>query len=229
MKKRTLLFICLATMIVGLAKAQNLVGLGGGQEYSYNKLALKSPLFASSYLLAEDSIKHPLKLVLYYQINGDYFKRRVLDGGDYEFMHRELTGFIELYSVIRTTTSYDPVTGVPMSSSSKVGFYSKNNQEFRKLKGKNLMEDLSDCGACIQEVKKAKTLGIISAIGLTAGLGIFVGTAATDLSERPEPGESTGIPAGAIIGPALCFTPVILGGPRRRHFINAISIYNESH
>jgi len=227
MIKRTVFFVISSFIAVSTIQAQNLVGLGGGQEYSYDKLVIKSPLFSSGYLLAEDSIKYPLKLVWYYQIDGDYYRRRVLNNGSYEFIHREVEGAIELYSALRTTTTFNPYTGVPTTTTGKVNFYSKKGKAFKKVKGKNLMEDLSDCKPCMEEIKKTKTLNLISAIGLSAGLGIFIGTAVTNLSEKPEPGESSSIPAGVFIGPALCFTPWILSGPKRKHYSNAIEIYNE--
>jgi hypothetical protein len=229
MKKQTVLFICLTMAIVTHLNAQNLVGLGGGQEFEYENLKWKEPLLSKRYLLADDSIRYPLSQIWYYQIDGNYFKRRLFSNGNYEFLRRESEGTIELYSTVRRTTSYDAVTGVPMSSSAKVNFYSISNKTFQKVNVSNLKRDISDYESCMQELKKAKTLNWVSAIALTAGLGIFIGSAAVDLSKTPDPDESAGIPAGVIIGPALCFTPWILSGAKRKHFENAITIYNERH
>lgn len=225
--RHIILFIAFALIIPISSSAQNIVGLHNGGEMKYKQLKLKNPAFSKSYLLADDSVKYSLDLVNYYQIGSDYYKKKFSNSGNYEFMKRELEGTISLYSVIRTTQSFDPNTGIPYSSSSKVNFYGKSNGSIKKVNSKNLKMDLADCEACQQEIKKAKTLGIISAIGLTAGLGIFIGTAASELSKTQEPGESTSFPPGAIIGTALCFTPLILSGSRRRHYSNAIAIYNE--
>ena len=227
--RRVLLFIAWTLSAIVTSRAQNIVGLHNGQELEFGSLKLKEPAFSKSYLLADDSVKYSLDLVKYYRVGSDYYKKRMRHNGSYEFMYREQEGAIELYSVIRTVHSYNPNTGIPYSSSSKLNFYSKDVEGIKKVNGKNLKIDMSECELCLQEVKKAKTLSMISAIGLTAGLGIFIGTAATHLSETPEPGDSSGIPAGAIIGPALCFTPWILSGAKRKHFSNAISIYNERH
>ena len=77
MKKNTVLFICLSMAIVTHLNAQNLVGLGGGQEFEYENLKLKEPLLSKRYLLADDSIRYPLSQIWYYQIDGNYFKRRL--------------------------------------------------------------------------------------------------------------------------------------------------------
>jgi hypothetical protein len=131
------------------------------------------------------------------------------------------------YQAIRSsTTSYNAATGVPTSTSGKLNFYSKSGANFRKVKGKNLMYDLADCEACLLEVKKGRTLSVISGIGLTVGLCIFVGSAIKNLSEKSEPDDSASIFACAIIGPIICFTPWILRGPKLRYYDNAITIYN---
>jgi hypothetical protein len=223
--KRTIFFVYAVLIVATTTQAQNFVGLHNGYKHEYKNLVLIKPGFSSRYLLADDSIKYRLSEVKYYQIQDGYFLKRGNRGT--EFMKREQEGIIELFGVVRTTHSFDPNTGIPTSSSSKINFYRKNNGRVKKVNSKNLRMDVSDCESCLKEIKKAKTLGVISAIGLTAGLGIFIGTAATHLSETPEPGEeSSSIPAGAIIGPALCFTPLILSGSKRSHFENAISLYN---
>lgn len=227
MNKQIILFTYLSILTASQLQAQNIVGLGSGKEYSYEKLVLKDPLFSKGYLLADDSIQHPLSVVMYYQIGGDYFKRRVLGGGRYEFMYRESEGAIERYSAIRSTTTYNPYTGVPTTTGGKVNFYSKNNEGLKKVKPSNLVVDLADCEMCVQEVKKGKTLSVVSAIGLTAGLAVFIGSAIKGLSNTPEPDESMSIPPGVIIGPILCFTPWFLSGPKQQHYNNAIMMYNE--
>lgn len=139
-------------------------------------------------------------------------------------MYREQQGTIELYSVVRTNQSYNAGTGISSSSSSKVNFYSKSNGSIKKANGKNLMMDLADCELCVQELKKAKTLNAISVVGLVAGLGIFIGTAASDLSKPDDLDKSTNIPPGLFVGGALCTTPWILCGARRKHISRSIEL-----
>ena len=219
-------FIGLTLFVQSTGYPQALVGLSNGQEYRYKTVALKKPAFSSAYLLADDSIKYPLADVKYYEGNSGYFLRSDMGTAANEFMHREQTGNIELYSVMRWTSSYNSTTGESSMSKVKVNYYKKRYGTIKKLTGGNLSMDLMDCPKCLQEVKKGKGLSTVGAIGVVVGLGIFVGTAATTLSKPPTPGETKPMPAGVIIGPIFCLTPWLVKGAKRKHYQAAIDLYN---
>lgn len=79
--KQILLFFTIVFISFGTLIAQNIIGMADGRELEYQQLVLKQPLLSKSYLLAEDSIKYAMDKVNYYQINGDYFKKRFLKMG----------------------------------------------------------------------------------------------------------------------------------------------------
>lgn len=224
--KNQLLFTILLTILSQVTHAQSLVGLHTGEEIKHNNLRLKSPLFSRQYLLADQEIKYQLDNVRYYQNHDGYFLKWTKRSGNYEFMQREMEGAIEMYSVMRTNTSYDPNMGMHSTTSSKLNFYRKQNGDIKKVNGRNLSLDLAECPECLVEVKKGKTNSTISTVLFTAGMAIFVGTAASMLSKSPEPGESTGIPPGAIIGPVVCLSSMFFKAPIRKHYRNSIALYN---
>lgn len=79
----------------------------------HESVVLKSPMMASNYLLADDSIQYPLTEVKYYQSEQGYFLRRNTSN---EFMYRKMDGALELFSVIRGNNAYNPTTGTFNSS-----------------------------------------------------------------------------------------------------------------
>jgi TonB family protein len=186
-----------------------------------------------------DGERFEADIVMAYQNQDGYFLKSTSENS-YKpiFYHRETQGSrINTYSITSTNYSggapnaYGGGMGMGTWSTTKVGYYSKDEGALRKLNYKNLQRDLSDnleSAMKLKEVKKIRTahtfIYLVGAALLIKGVSDTTGS--TETTSSPQ-NDGPNVSPLVYVGAVTLWIPFLTNGGKRKKTDEAIRLYNK--
>lgn len=211
------------------------VGLQNGKLYSGSNIRWKTPFLGKEHLLINDSLKISMDQISFYEVQEGYYKKFASPKTGYiDFYKREVGGErINVFTVLVSTGSYNPATGMYIFNQSKVYWYEKDRNALKKLSYKNLKYDLSDNQASMYILKKVNDLRIATGLVYALGAGLIIAGIADGMNQDVGTTSSTTRQShskgGAtyFIGGAVCMVvPLVINIGKRKKIFQAIELYN---
>ncbi|MFZ4620534.1 MAG: hypothetical protein ACOYNS_08240 [Bacteroidota bacterium] len=191
---RTSLSIIALLLFAGVSaalKGQSLdhVQLNDGVK-KFGTVELRDPL-SSPYLTIDSTLRIELKDAQAYQNAQGYFRKRftgdLMDKDDFVFLKRTTAGKADLYSSVRWSADFNPVTGLntnpTMKISSSADYISKPGYHVLDVDYDNLRELLADNTRSMQVLDECTTLNYYKYGAIGAGV-LFVASGASKHIDR---------------------------------------------
>jgi len=204
------------------------IQLSSGEKIS-GKVELKHPVFSTTYLMFNDTIKYSLNKIKSFQ-NGEGYFGRVADS-ETKIVKRTVEGRIDLFEETKSSwsggnqISYNTPRGTQTFSTPNVfntytlSYFSKNGGDILDADYSNLKEALADNAESMRHLSIYQTLNYVQYGLVGSGLAIMIGGVATIKKERMNEGIIT---TGAIVA-VLGWIPHLIKGTELQ---KAVNIYN---
>ncbi len=183
-------FLLFAGVSAGLnAQTLDHVQLNDGVK-KFGTVELRDPL-SSPYLTIDSTLRIELKDAQAYQTAQGYFRKRftgdLMDKDDFVFLIRTAAGKADLYSTIRWSSEFNPVTGQNMNPTMKISssadYISKPGYHVLDIDYDNLRELLADNTRSMQILDECRTLNYYKYGAIGAGV-LFVASGASKHIDR---------------------------------------------
>jgi len=208
------------------------IGLNNGQRVYARKLQIKSPIFKKSFVLLNDSAQYDMAAVQYFQ-DQEGFYTRISNSKRADFAKRVSVGRISRFYTSKISyDNYYPGLygggygyGMPMTSTRRIYYFSKDGGPLADLNYPNLRNALSENAGSMEVLEKYRR-GKRVETGLTVlGAGVFVYGLVNSL-KTPAPNAARRADPTLYLGLGLSAIPWVMNLFQKDHLNEAIELYN---